>query len=97
MTLTITTVMCVACRFDVRGCCGSSDGTKLQFAVVAVTVVAVGDVDDNDTECVSRVGLKFGDAVVAVTAEVVVCGCRNGGCSRQRGCVRSNGGCSTRR
>ena len=71
MRLTITTVMCVACRVDVRGCCGSSDGTKLQFPVVAVIVVAVADVD-------------FGDAVDAVTvvAVAVGCGCSNGGCSR---------------
>ena len=63
----------VACWFDVRERRGSSDGTKLQFAVGAVTVVAIGDVD-------------FGDAVVAVTvvAVAVGCGCSNGGCSRRR-------------
>jgi hypothetical protein len=36
-----------------------------------VTVVAVCDVDDNDTESVSLVSLRFGDAVVAVTVVAV--------------------------
>ena len=44
-------------------------------AVSAATVVAVRDVDDNDTECVSHVGLRFGNGVVAVTVEAVGCGC----------------------
>jgi hypothetical protein len=41
--------------------------------VSAATVVAVRDVDDNDTECASHVGVRFGNAVVAVTLEAVGC------------------------